>query len=171
MAMMEMLPEALQGLTAVVGDEHLRPLAPEEHLRDLGIELVALGQEEMQAPDVRGGFLSGGLGLRRRRDVKGAGDGKGGPLPQPALHPDDAVHLFHQALDDGHPQAGALIDAAGVAALLGKGLENALQELLAHAHAGVGDGPAIGAAALLRRDSLHDGGDFPPGRLYLMQLP
>ena len=29
--------------------------------------------------------------------------------------------------------------------------------------AGVGDGPAIGAAALLRRDSLHDGGDLSPG--------
>ena len=64
-----------------MGDEHLRPLVPEEHLRDLGIELVALGQEDAQALDVRGGFLPGGLGLRRRRDVKGDGDGKGGPLP------------------------------------------------------------------------------------------
>ena len=113
-----------------------------------------------------------GIGRRHRlRQGDGEIHGKGGPLPQPALHPDGAVHLFHQALDDGHPQAGALIDAAGVVFLLGKGLENALQELLAHAHAGVGDGPAIGAAALLHRDSLHDGGDFPPGRVYLMQLP
>ena len=103
-----------------MGDEHLRPLVPEEHLRDLGVELVVLGQEEMQAPDAV--FRRGRADrlLRRRRDLEGEDDNEAGALPLPA---------------------------------------------------GVGDGSAIGAAALLRRDSLHDGGDFPPGRLYLMQLP
>ena len=113
-----------------------------------------------------------GIGRRHRlRQGDGEIHGKGGPLPQMALHGDGAAHGVDETLDDGEPQAGALDVAAELGMLLGEGGIEMIQEALAHAHAGVGDGPAIGAAALLHRDSLHDGGDFPPGRLYLMQLP
>ena len=103
------------------------------------------GQQQMQALDAplrrRGG---GGLFLRGRGDLKGDGDDEGGAHPHLAGHFNGPAHLVHQALHDGHAQAGALIDAAGVVFLLGKGLEDALQKLLAHAHAGVRDGPAVG---------------------------
>lgn len=100
--------------------------------------------------------------LRRRRDVKGDGDGKGGPLPQPALHPDGAVHLFHQALDDGHPQAGALIDAAGIRVFLGEGVENMLQKLFTHTDARIADRPAVGNGLLVLFHHLEQRGDGAP---------
>ena len=103
-----------------------------------------------------------GIGRRHRlRQGDGEIHGKGGPLPQMALHGDGAAHGVDETLDDGEPQAGALIDAAGVVFLLGKGLENALLELLAHAHAGVPDGEAEMALPRPRRELLHDEGDLP----------
>ena len=70
--------------------------------------------------------LVGPLRLLLRGDLKGQGDDKGRANALPAGHFDGAVHFLHQAPDDGHAQARALIDAAGVGVLLGKGLEEVL---------------------------------------------
>lgn len=85
-----------------------------------------------------------GIG-RRHRLCQGDGEihGKGGPLPQMALHGDGAAHSVDEALDDGEPQAGALDVTAELGMLLGEGGIEMIQEALAHAHAGVLDGEKV----------------------------
>ena len=103
-----------------------------------------------------------GIG-RRHRLCQGDGEihGKGGPLPQMALHGDGAAHGVDETLDDGEPQAGALDVAAELGMLLGGGGIEMIQEALAHAHAGVPDGEAEMALPRPRRELLHDEGDLP----------
>ena len=85
-----------------------------------------------------------GIGRRHRlRQGDGEIHGKGGPLPQMALHGDGAAHGVDETLDDGEPQAGALDVAAELGMLLGEGGIEMIQEALAHAHAGVPDGEKV----------------------------
>ena len=68
---------------------------------------------------------------------------------------------------EAHAQAGALIGGAGIAALLGKGLEYRIQKLLAHTDAGIGNDPAIGSNAVVLRQCLYNGGDLSAGAVIL----
>ena len=70
-----------------------------------------------------------------------------------------ASHLLHQALHNGHAQAGTLIDAAGIRVFLGKGVENVLQKLLTHADAGIADRPAVDNVLLVLFHHLGQRGD------------
>ena len=56
-----------------------------------------------------------------------------------ALHFDVTVHQLHNALGDGHAEAGASVSACGRGVLLAEGFKDMRQVFLAHADAGVAD--------------------------------
>ena len=72
-----------------------------------------------------------------RCDGKGQRDDEGGADPNGALDINGPVHLIDESFDDGHAQAGPVVDASGIRAFLGEGVKNMLQKRLAHADAGV----------------------------------
>ena len=63
--------------------------------------------------------------------------GKFGADPLDGAHRDPAVHHVHDIFGDCQPQAGPAVHRGGAGGLLGEGLENVGNELLAHTHAGV----------------------------------
>ena len=77
------------------------------------------------------------------------------------------MHLFHQVLDDGHAQTGAL-SVGNV--FLGEGIEDMLQKRLAHADAGVGNGPAIGHHLVFHPQALEARGDASPHPVILHRV-
>ena len=78
------------------------------------------------------------------------------PLPGPALYRDGPAHEVDDVLGDGHAQAGALDAADGGGALPLKGLEDAGEEVLAHADARVLHGEDVACEALPLTGLLHD---------------
>ena len=101
-----------------------------EHLLQLvAAYLVAVRRQDPQAPQLLLTLLAA------VQLLQGDGDGEAGALALPALHLDVAVHHPHQIVGDGHAETGALDAVDGGGPL--KGLEDAPEEVLAHAHTGV----------------------------------
>ena len=84
------------------------------------------------------------MSLGRVIDFEREHDAERRALALGARNVDRAVHLLHEALHDGHSHAGALVVAACIAARLRERLENALEELLAHADARVAHHETVG---------------------------
>ena len=101
-------PEGLDGLLPVADDGERGPLVREGDAHDLSVELVVVGQQQVQAPETGRGVRGRGRRHRLLRDGKGQRDDEGGADALGAADLDGPVHLFHQVLDDGHAQTGAL---------------------------------------------------------------
>ena len=127
----------LHGLATVPGLDNARAPLLEQKMRDLHVELVVLGDEDVEALDRRGlvtALLNGGLLIalvdrKRQQHVKGTA------APLFALHRDAAAHCVDQALCDRHAKTRPAVFGAHRFVLLRERLEQVLHELRRHAHA------------------------------------
>ena len=115
----------LHGLAPVPGLGNARAPLLEQKMRDLHVEFVILGNEDVEPLDRRGlvtALLNGGLLIalvdrKRQQHVKGAA------APLLALHRDTAAHCVDQALCDRHAKTRPAVFGAHRFVLLRERLE------------------------------------------------
>ena len=110
---------------------------------------------------------SGRSYVGRLRDLERDRDLEGRALPDPARNLDGAAHGVDELLCDGHAEARALVRAARARRFLGERLEDAREELRAHADPRVRDGPAADRSAVLVGPVVEGGRDLAAGTVVL----
>ena len=130
--------EPIHGFLAVRGGFHLYALLLKHERGDLGIELVVFCKEGALAlqrhASLRRGIGTGaGIGIHLELEF----DGEGGSLALHAFKLDGSAQLVHDFFADGKAQTRAPVHRMRAGVFLGKRLEGALLEFLAHADAGI----------------------------------